>query len=145
MALKFYGKGRAEQILGIRLLPFPLCPKPGRGLCMASGFLVGCFFVFVIHPPSQVSYHGWENHDCELVEVYFILFFFPRRKMCILVKRLQEFFLGGGGKPSCISLLSSCLFFLEVSGLKPCFSWLFLRPVGSGDVTGVKGVYTLRE
>lgn len=36
MALKFYGKGRAEQILGIQHLPSPCCPKTRRGLCMLS-------------------------------------------------------------------------------------------------------------
>lgn len=45
MALKFYGKGRAEQILGIQHLP-SRCPRTGRGLRM--DFQGSCFFHLVV-------------------------------------------------------------------------------------------------
>lgn len=91
MALKFYGKGRAEQILGKQRPPSPRCPNRSRGLCMLSRLrffhlAVGKLWLQFIGENSSDGAAGFILHFFSL---YFLCELDGKRKH--LIKWIEEF------------------------------------------------------
>lgn len=91
MALKFYGKGRAEQILGMQRRPSPRCPNRSRGLCMLSRLR---FFHLAVRKlrlqfVGENSSDGVEGSMLHLFSLYFLRELGGKRKR--LIKWIEEF------------------------------------------------------